>query len=324
MKNKQHHPTPFRLLIGLTLVIGLVALAACTPIQDTRSMEAAPAATAPAMEEATAPGVSPAQVTVSAASLRVRSGPSELAAVIAGARQGESYPVLGISSDGAWLLIEIDRSPTGEGWVASSFVILEGDITNIESIDIEGLEFELEEATPEPTEEPQPEATPVPTEEPVAEATPEPTEEPIAEATPEPTEEPVAEATPEPTEEPVAEATPVPTEEPVAEATPAPTEEPVAEATPEPTEEPVAEATPAPAEESAGFITVASGELPLRVRSTPTTDADNRIGNVQDGETYRVLEISEDGLWVRIEVPGLGPDNGGWVFAEFVVFTTAP
>lgn len=285
-------------LVGAGLLAGLLALSACQPIPDPRLQETAPAATAPAMQEGAIPGVGPAMATISARSLRVRSGPSEEAVVVAGARENETYPVLGISSDGAWVLIEIDRSPTGQGWVAASFVTLEGDITNIASIDVEGLEFERENATPAPTQAPVAEATPVPTAE--------PTEEPVAEATPEPTaeptEEPVAEATPEPTAE--------PTEEPVAEATP----EPTPEATPEPTEEPV----------TGGYVRIASGDLPLRVRSSPTADADNRIGNVRDGEVYRVLEISEDGLWVRIEVPGLGPDNGGWVFAEFVVFTTAP
>ena len=339
MDPNPHRQIRNRGLLGAGLLAGLLVLSACQPIVDTRVQEAAPAATAPAMQESDVPGVGPAMATISARSLRVRSGPSDEAEVIAGARENETYPVLGISSDGAWVLIEIDRSPTGEGWVAVSFVTLEGDITNIASIDIEGLEFELEgAATPQLTEQPAAEATPEPTaeptEEPVAEATLEPTAaptaEPAAEATPEPTaeptEEPAAEATPEPTAE--------PTEEPAAEATPEPTaeptEEPAAEATPEPTaeptEEPAAEATLEPtAEPVAGrFVTIASGDLPLRVRSSPTADADNRIGNVKDGETYRVLEISEDGLWVRIEVPGLGPDNGGWVFAEFVVFTTAP
>lgn len=325
MKSTFRKPTSVRVFIGAGLVAGMVALSACQPIQDTRVGQAA-ATTAPA-EEQMSPTVSPAQVTISARSLRVRSGPSEAASVVAGAREGETYAVKGISSDGAWLLIEIDRSPSGEGWVAAGFVTLEGDITNIESIDIEGLEFELEEATPEATEEPAPEATPVPTEEPVEEVTPEPTaeatEEPVQEATPEPTaeptEEPVEEATPEPTAE--------PTEEPVAEATPEPTAEPTEEPAEEVAPEPTAAPTEEPSEEAAttgGYVTINSGDLPLRVRSAPTAEEDNRIGNVPNGETFRVLEISEDGLWVRIEVPGLGPDNGGWVFAEFVVFTDAP
>ena len=47
---------------------------------------------------------------------------------------------------------------------------------------------------------------------------------------------------------------------------------------------------------------------------------DNKVGNVFDGETYNVLEISEDGAWVRIDVPQLGLENGGWVSSEYVIF----
>ena len=45
----------------------------------------------------------------------------------------------------------------------------------------------------------------------------------------------------------------------------------------------------------------------------------NKIGNVFYGEVYAVLEISEDGQWMRIDVPELDPENGGWVSAEYVV-----
>ena len=68
-----------------------------------------------------------------------------------------------------------------------------------------------------------------------------------------------------------------------------------------------------------GTVTISS-DLPLRVRSEPTTAVDNKVGNVFDGETYNVLEISEDGAWVRIDVPQLGLENGGWVSSEYVIF----
>ena len=58
--------------------------------------------------------------------------------------------------------------------------------------------------------------------------------------------------------------------------------------------------------------------LPLRVRSAPTDAEDNKIGNVFNGESYPVLEISEDGLWVKIDVPELAED-GGWVSSEYVI-----
>ncbi len=39
--------------------------------------------------------------------------------------------------------------------------------------------------------------------------------------------------------------------------------------------------------------------------AAPTADEDNKVGNVFDGEIYRALEASEDGLWVKIDVPEL-------------------
>ncbi|RIK52288.1 MAG: hypothetical protein DCC57_10165, partial [Chloroflexi bacterium] len=68
-----------------------------------------------------------------------------------------------------------------------------------------------------------------------------------------------------------------------------------------------------------GYVTINSGDTPLRVRSAPTTEEDNKVGNVYDGEIYRVLEVSEDGQWVRIDIPELNLENGGWVSAEFVI-----
>ena len=69
---------------------------------------------------------------------------------------------------------------------------------------------------------------------------------------------------------------------------------------------------------AAGFVAI-NTRTPLRVRSAPTTEEDNKIGNVFYEEVYAVLEISEDGQWVRIDVPELDPENGGWVSAEYVV-----
>src|SRR5690606_27798905 len=126
-------------------------------------------------------------------------------------------------------------------------------------------------------------------------------------ATEEPVEEPAAEATEEPAEEAA--------EEPAAEATPAATEE----AAEEETADETVDETEVPDPPAAGFVTINTGDTPLRVRSAPTTEEDNRVGHVFHGDTYRVLEISEDGLWVRIDVPELELENGGWVSAEYVV-----
>jgi uncharacterized protein YgiM (DUF1202 family) len=77
-----------------------------------------------------------------------------------------------------------------------------------------------------------------------------------------------------------------------------------------------ASATPAP-----GFALVRTDGTRLRVRSQPSTDSEI-VGYVYNGESYRVLETSADGLWVRIagatSTPSDNP-NGGWVSAEFVI-----
>jgi hypothetical protein len=97
----------------------------------------------------------------------------------------------------------------------------------------------MQQPTPEPTDEPTPEPTDEPTPEPTDEPTPEPTDEPTPEPTDEPTPEPTDEPTPEPTDEP----TPEPTDEPTPEPTDEPTPEPTDEPTPEPTDEPTPEPT---------------------------------------------------------------------------------
>ena len=75
-------------------------------------------------------------------------------------------------------------------------------------------------------------------------------------------------------------------------------------------------ATPQP-----GFALVNTGETRLRVRGGPSTN-DPIVGYAYNGETYAVLETSEDGTWVRIPAAtGSNIDNaqGGWVAAEFLL-----
>jgi uncharacterized protein YgiM (DUF1202 family) len=92
-----------------------------------------------------------------------------------------------------------------------------------------------------------------------------------------------------------------------------------------------AEETAAPAAEDptltlvptpqSGFALVNTDGVRLRVRSGPTTDTPI-VGYIYDGETYEILETSEDGTWVRIPAAtGSNTDNtaGGWVAAEFLV-----
>jgi len=142
---------------------------------------------------------------------------------------------------------------------------------------------------------------------------------------------PTAAATPTPTEaaeEPVA--TEAPTEEATAsettaeEATETPTEAAATEAPAEEAATPVA--TEAPTEEAAtvtppaaGFALVTAEGARLRVRAEANTDA-AIVGWVQPGETVPVVEVSADGLWVKIgPMPDTQNPDGGWVSAEFLV-----
>jgi uncharacterized protein YgiM (DUF1202 family) len=334
------------------LVSGLLLMAACQPIQDPALLAAQQTAVAsgtsvPAAagtpEAAPAGGVEAAKATIATSSLRVRELPSDDAEVVAAANEGDVFSVVGISSDGAWIQVEIEEGPDGLGWISAEFVTLAGDITSIQVVEVETVEATAEateeataeateeateeataEATPEATEEATPEPTEEATAEPTAEATEEATPEATEEATPEPTAEATEEATPEATEEATAEPTAEATEEATPEATEEATPEATEESTPEATEEATPEATEEATEEAAselGTVTIVAVP-PLRVRSEPTAEVENKIGNVFDGEVYTVLEISEDGAWVRIETPQF-PEGSGWVSAEFVIFNEA-
>ena len=303
-------------MIGLLLMVAL--LAGCQPITAEGMMSAL---AGQPVEDASAMGGEQAMATVTARSLRVRAEPSDSAEVVTGIREGEQFPIIGRSSDGLWVQLDIPRAPGGNGWVSANFVTVQGPITDatVSSAPPAATEAAAEEATPAPTEEATEAA---PTEAPAEEATPAPTEE-AAEAAP--TEAPAEEATPAPAEE-AAEA--APTEAPAEEAAEAvPTEAPAEEATPAPAEE-AAEAAPteAPAEEAApavtpepGFALVTAEGARLRVRAEPSTDAEI-VGWVQPGEIVPVEEVSADGLWVKVGgVADTENPNGGWVSAEFVV-----
>ena len=275
-----------RLAAGAVFSAFVLVLSACQPIVDPALLEAQqPAAAEEAAQPAPVIDVEPAKATVNTRSLRVRQGPGESFEQIGSIREGGTYDVLGMSSDGAWIQVAVEEIEGGSGWVSTELVILEGDITNIPTVEAEAA--------------------------PVAEATPEPAEE----AAPEATEEPAEEAAPEATEVPAEEAAPEATEVPAEEAAPEATEVPAEEAAPEATESAAEEAVAPP---PAGYALI-QAVPPLRVRSAPTAEEDNKVGNVFDGEIYRVLEISEDGLWVKIDVPELELEDGGWVSAEFVI-----
>lgn len=117
-------------LIVSLLMIGLIS--SCTlPL---------PGATVPPNGEGATPADSAtdaavseggAMATVSTRSLRVRQDPNEASEVVAGIASGESYRVIGLSSDGQWIQLAIENTPSGAGWVSANFVTVEGDITNL-------------------------------------------------------------------------------------------------------------------------------------------------------------------------------------------------
>lgn len=322
------------LLTGSLSVAAMLLLAACQPIVDpallpaqsgSATPEATAEATAEAVEEPTADAepaadaesateaaagaestadaestaepaaeepsldVEPATATVNTRSLRVRQEPNEASEQVASIKDGETFDVLGISSDGNWIQLALPEVDGGGGWVSTGFVTLQGDITNIKTTAVIDSEAEAEEsATDESEAEPEATATAAPEEE-SAEAT----------STAEPEE--GAAATPEAEEETDADAEATATPQPEAGATGIVIVDGVAQ--------------PAP-----GYaLVVIDGNDALRVRSAPTAEEDNKVGNVRNGEAYEVLEVSPDGNWVRIDVPALKLEDGGWVSADFVV-----
>ena len=103
----------------------------------------------------------------------------------------------------------------------------------------------------------------------------------------------------------VATATPVPAQPAEAAPTPAPVEAAPVEPTAAPVEEP-------PEEPPADVATISATQL--NVRAEPSSTG-NIVGLVNQGESYPVLALSDDGQWVQLE------NNGqayGWVASEFV------
>jgi len=74
-----------------------------------------------------------AMATVATRSLRVRQDPDEASEVVAGIAAGETYRVIGLSTDGQWIQLAIENTPNGAGWVSANFVTVEGDITDLTS-----------------------------------------------------------------------------------------------------------------------------------------------------------------------------------------------
>ena len=114
----------------------------------TPTTEAAPAGTPASSEPPTEPLTSTTttalSVTGTVASgsdrLNVRSGPGTAYGIVAKALPGESYPVVGRSSDGAWLQITLGETgdlATSAGWVSAAYLQLEGDVTTLPIVSVD-------------------------------------------------------------------------------------------------------------------------------------------------------------------------------------------
>jgi uncharacterized protein YgiM (DUF1202 family) len=120
-------------VLMVVALLAMLAFAACAPLETlaTLPMSDAPTgpgaeATAPAEEEAAPADGSGAMATIATRSLRVRSAPNPDAEVVAGVREGETFPVIDLSSDGQWVLLGVPAAPDGQGWVASTLVSING------------------------------------------------------------------------------------------------------------------------------------------------------------------------------------------------------
>jgi hypothetical protein len=68
-----------------------------------------------------------------------------------------------------------------------------------------------------------------------------------------------------------------------------------------------------------GFALVVTDGVRLRVRDLPNTES-LIVGYAYPGETFRVLQVSEDGAWTQINGSALSKENaaGGWVASDFL------
>jgi|GEM_PF-885163 len=288
MKQKQiFFALPLGLLLALMLggcVIpspaGATTPTTATPVAEEEAT-VAPTEVAPAVAE-----TSVATATVSTRSLRVRAEPNETAEVVAGINEGEIYNVIGLSSDGLWVQLEIPAAVNGNGWVSANLVTLQGAITD-------AVITEVPTSTTVTTD-----TTPVAT--------------PVVTTTTDSA--PVTETV---TATDAVTATDVITTPESAPVTTDITTTATVTATTDVTATGTTTATaPAP-----GYALVSTDGIRLRVRSEPNVDAEI-VGYVYDGESYRVLDSSADDLWFLLagaeQTPTDNP-NGGWVSAEFLL-----
>jgi len=316
MKNK-------RILLGIPLLVFIALLAgACirpptdgTPAAETptavaetatpaasETVTATVAATTTATSSATTSGA--AKATVSVNSLRVRALPDDTSAIVSGIKQGEVYNVIGLSSDGLWVQLEIPQATGGMGWVSANFVTVEGSITDINITPVTGSATVT--------------ATTATTETGMMTETGAMTETPAATDTIGVTETGAMTTTPAMTDTTTVTATPTATEAGTMTSTTEMTGTMEMTGTTEMTGTASMTTTVVPAP---GMAVVTTSGARLRVRSEPNADS-QIVGYAYNGETYQVLALSADGQWVQIagstEGKGENP-NGGWVAAQFLV-----
>ena len=223
------------------------------------------------------------------ASLRVRAEPNNTSTVVSGIKQGETYKVTGLSSDGLWVELAIPKAPGGKGWVSANFVTVKGSITDTNITNV----GQASSTTPTTTQALTETTTITPS------ATTTPTVEPTVEPTVTSTMTDTMTATPD-----VSTTTDV---------TGTPATPPTTDIT-----STTAMTLPVPA---SGMAVVNTPGARLRVRSEPKADAPV-VGYAYHGEQYAVVGMSDDKQWVQLagSTTGRGENpNGGWVAAQFVI-----
>ncbi len=298
---------------GVTTATTGTPVAGTTTPTDTRTMTATVTAT-------TTSGA--AKATVNIKSLRVRAQPDNTSTVVTGIKQGETYNVIGLSSDGSWVQLEIPQATGGSGWVSANFVTVQGSITDTPITQVSGTGAMTATATT--TETGTMTATGTMTETPVATKTSTMTETATS------TETSAMTATSTVTETGAMTKTPAATDTTTVTETPTTTETGAMTGTMSMTDTTAMTGTngmtgttgmtttvaPAP-----GMAVVTTSGARLRVRSKPNADA-QIVGYAYNGESYKVLGASEDKRWVQIagSTAGKGENpTGGWVAAEFLV-----
>lgn len=135
-------PIPNKFAFAICTIL-LVLTAGCVPLQveGTPEIGTVPPATAePVVEPVTVDSdtIQVATATITTPSLVLRRFPTEDSPALAGLEEGDTYKVIGISTDGTWVRLEALDAPTGAGWVAARFVTVSGDITNVPITDGSG------------------------------------------------------------------------------------------------------------------------------------------------------------------------------------------